>query len=125
VHHDDLTAEVWDDPTRGRLAFTTLFSNDLTPTNTFTAGLADVPPGGWLGRHRHTPAELYYVVAGQGSLTLDGVEHPVRAGSAVCVPGDVEHGISNTGTEPLRFFYAFALAGFAEVQYRFSQPEQP
>jgi quercetin dioxygenase-like cupin family protein len=120
VHLDDLSAEVWDDPTRGRLAFTTLFSSDLTPTDTFTAGLAEVPAGGWLGRHRHNPAELYYVVAGQGILALDGVEQEVRAGSAIYVPGDVEHGISNIGIGLLRFFYTFAVAGFAEVEYRFS-----
>lgn len=36
--------------------------------------------------------ELYYVLAGEGSVVLDGVEHPVRAGSLVHIPPGVVHG---------------------------------
>lgn len=35
--------------------------------------------------------ELYYVVSGEGSVTLDGAEHPVRAGSLVHIPPGVIH----------------------------------
>jgi quercetin dioxygenase-like cupin family protein len=36
--------------------------------------------------------ELYYVLEGQGTVALDGVEHPVRAGSLVHIPPGVVHG---------------------------------
>ena len=36
--------------------------------------------------------ELYYVLEGEGTVTLDGVEHPVRAGSIVHIPPGVVHG---------------------------------
>ena len=36
--------------------------------------------------------ELYYVLEGEGTVTLDGVEHPVRAGSIVHIPPGVIHG---------------------------------
>ena len=36
--------------------------------------------------------ELYYVLEGEGTVTLDGVEHPVRKGSAVLIPPGVVHG---------------------------------
>lgn len=36
--------------------------------------------------------ELYYVLEGQGAVRLDGVEHPVRAGSMVHIPPGVRHG---------------------------------
>ncbi len=36
--------------------------------------------------------ELYYVLDGDGSVVLDGVEHPVRAGSMVHIPPGVVHG---------------------------------
>ena len=68
-----------------------------------------------------TPAEIYYVVEGHGIVTLDGVDHPVSAGTAVYIPGDAEHGIRNAGQTPLRFFYAFAVDSFGDVTYRFSQ----
>jgi mannose-6-phosphate isomerase-like protein (cupin superfamily) len=36
--------------------------------------------------------ELYYVIDGEGSVLLDGVEHPVRKGSLVHIPPGVIHG---------------------------------
>ncbi len=36
--------------------------------------------------------ELYYVLDGAGSVLLDGVEHPVQAGSLVHIPPGVVHG---------------------------------
>ena len=117
----DVTRDAWDDPVRGVLGFRTLISGGTTPTRTLTAGIADLNPGGWLGLHRHTPAEIYYVVEGHGIVTLDGADNPVSAGTAVYIPGDAEHGIRNAGHTPLRFFYAFALDSFDDVTYRFSQ----
>jgi quercetin dioxygenase-like cupin family protein len=43
--------------------------------------------------HYHKRAtELYYVLEGKGTVTLDGVEHPVRKGSIVHIPPGVVHG---------------------------------
>lgn len=43
--------------------------------------------------HFHKEAtELYYVLSGEGSVTLDGIETPVRAGSIVQIPPGVVHG---------------------------------
>lgn len=110
----------WDDPVKGRIGWRTLFSGDITPTNALTAGVAELESGGWLGLHRHTPAEIYFVLEGQGVLTLAGAEQHVVAGQAVFIPGDCEHGIRNEGKAPLRFLYAFAVDSFADVEYRFS-----
>jgi quercetin dioxygenase-like cupin family protein len=43
--------------------------------------------------HFHRRAtELYYVLEGEGSVRLDGVEHEVRKGSIVHIPPGVVHG---------------------------------
>ena len=43
--------------------------------------------------HYHRRAtELYYVLDGEGTVVLDGVEHPVRTGSIVHIPPGVVHG---------------------------------
>ena len=43
--------------------------------------------------HYHRRAtELYYVLEGEGSVLLGGVEHPVRKGSLVHIPPGVVHG---------------------------------
>lgn len=36
--------------------------------------------------------ELYYVLEGEGSIVLDGVEQPIRKGSLVHIPPGVVHG---------------------------------
>ena len=116
----DVERETWADPVRGDVSFRTIFGG-ATTTSDLTAGVTDLEPGGWLGHHRHQPAEVYFVLDGVGTLTIDGEEHAVTAGAAAYIPGDSEHGIRNTGDRPLRFFYVFAVGSFAEIEYRFSQ----
>jgi mannose-6-phosphate isomerase-like protein (cupin superfamily) len=41
--------------------------------------------------HRRS-AELYYVLEGEGQVSLDGQLHPVRKGSIVHIPPGVIHG---------------------------------
>ncbi|MEQ1861232.1 MAG: cupin domain-containing protein [Chthoniobacteraceae bacterium] len=41
--------------------------------------------------HRRS-TELYYVIDGGGTVSLDGVEHEVREGSLVHIPPGVVHG---------------------------------
>jgi quercetin dioxygenase-like cupin family protein len=44
-------------------------------------------------QHYHKVAtELYYVLDGEGTVVLDGVEHPVTKGSMVHIPPGVVHG---------------------------------
>jgi mannose-6-phosphate isomerase-like protein (cupin superfamily) len=121
ISESDVARDSWDDTTKGVLGFRTLFSADTTATRALTAGIADLSAGCWLGLHRHPPAEIYYIVEGHGTVTLEGADYPVSAGTAVYIPGDAEHGIRNTGPTPLRFFYAFVMDSFDDVTYRFSQ----
>jgi mannose-6-phosphate isomerase-like protein (cupin superfamily) len=39
----------------------------------------------------HTEDEVYYVVDGDGTISIDGVDHAVRTGSVVYVPALVRH----------------------------------
>ena len=114
----------WDDPVRGRLSFRTLFSRGLTSTEGMTCGVTELKPGDWLGLHRHAPAEIYYVFAGAGIVSLEGREFRVRAGSAVFIPGMAEHGIRQTGSETLRLVYAFPVDMFDSVEYMFSAAQR-
>ena len=100
----------------------TLFSADRTPTNALTLGVAELPAGHAtpILTHRHAQVEAYYILSGDGIVSIAGVEHRVRAGSAVFLPGDVEHGAVNTGAETMRLLYVFAADSFDQVEYRFS-----
>jgi mannose-6-phosphate isomerase-like protein (cupin superfamily) len=116
----DVAQDGWDDPVRGKIRFRTLFSKGATPSAGMTCGVAELQPGEWLGLHRHAPPEIYYVFAGAGVMSLDGREIPVKAGSAVFIPGMAEHGIRQAGPEVLRLFYAFPVDSFDGVEYLFS-----
>ena len=124
VNESDVPPVHWSDPVRGQVGFRTLLGGEETATDSFTAGVTEMQPGGWLGLHRHEPSEVYYIVQGDGLLEIDGEQRAVGAGSTVFIPGDAEHGIRNTGEEPLRFFYAFAVGSFADIEYRFTAEER-
>jgi quercetin dioxygenase-like cupin family protein len=47
--------------------------------------------GAKLHYHKRS-TELYYVLDGEGSVSLDGVDHPVTRGSLVHIPPGVVHG---------------------------------
>ena len=116
----DAAQDGWDDPVRGRLRWRTLMSKGVTPSNGMTCGVAEFQPGEWLGLHRHAPPKSIYIFAGAGLMSLDGREIPVKAGSAVFIPGMAEHGIRQTGNEILRLFYVFPVDLFDGVEYLFS-----
>ncbi|KAK3115586.1 hypothetical protein LTR53_004892 [Teratosphaeriaceae sp. CCFEE 6253] len=128
THISTLPTESFPDrKTNGNVTWKTLFSAPGTATDTFTSGIATCQPGsstscpGDLKAHRHSYAELYHIVSGQGVLTIEGVEHAVSAGSVLFIPGDAEHGVKCTGTEELVWWYVFAARAFEEVVYRFSE----
>jgi quercetin dioxygenase-like cupin family protein len=119
-HPSDGDVERWDDDTRGLVMFRTKFSADTTPTRRLTTGVGELPVGGRLALHRHEPEETYYVLEGAGTVTLDGAEYAVSAGSSVFIPSQLEHGMTNTGRSALSFFYVFAADAISDIPYRFS-----
>ena len=80
-----------------------------------------VPPTEALREHRHHQAEIYLVLEGAGSVTIDGKARPVAAGCAVFIPGNALHSCENTGTSELQFAYVLAADSFEEVEYIFDE----
>lgn len=70
----------------------------LTALLEFLPGKQLQPP------HQHPEEEFQYVIEGSGTWFLNGREIPLEKGDLMYAkPGDM-HGISNTGSTPLRFF---------------------
>ena len=71
----------------------------------------ELPPGASEGCHTHggedALEEIYYVLAGQGLMRIESDEVTLAPGDAVLVPPGVDHGLFNTGTEPLRLVLLF------------------
>ncbi len=126
VHEATCPIEGWDDAIRGTVVWRTLLSADRTPTSQMTLGVTEVGPGqpSPFLPHRHAQAEIYYVLSGEGVVSIDGVEHALRAGSSVFIPGDVPHGARNTGRDVLRLLYVFAADSFSDVHYVFPSPAE-
>ena len=123
VNEDDVETERWDDPVKGIVQWRTLLSADRTPTSTMTVGVATLEPGAAdeFHPHRHSDAEVYYILEGSGLVEIDGAQHAVRAGTAVFIPGDAWHSAINTGTTVMRLLYVFAVDSFDQVGYVFPE----
>jgi quercetin dioxygenase-like cupin family protein len=67
-----------------------------------------VPPGGTIGRHRHTgQLETVWVIRGNAILTLNQTEVPLKDGQIIAIPIGLEHALRNEGhslVELLTFF---------------------
>lgn len=121
VREADCELEGWDDAIRGTIVWRTLLSGDRTPTSQLTLGVTEVGRGQPYPfiPHRHAQAEIYYVLSGEGVVSIDGIEQPLRAGSSVFIPGNIWHGARNTGDDVLRLLYVFATDSFSDVEYVF------
>jgi mannose-6-phosphate isomerase len=70
----------------------------------FKVKTMEVHPAQRLSYQRHSRrSEHWFVVAGEGVVTLDGTNIDVRRGDAVDVPQGAAHRIHNTGPVPLVF----------------------
>lgn len=126
IHSETLEWETWaadQIETRGRVDWRNLFSQGLTDTDSLTVGIAMVHPGQALKPHHHSPSEIYLLIKGEAIMTLGEQEHPVRAGDAVFIPGDMRHGIANQSESDVVFLYAFARDTFEQVVYHFPDSE--
>jgi mannose-6-phosphate isomerase len=78
--------------------------NVLAEGDGFKVKTIEVRPAQRLSYQRHARrSEHWFVVAGEGAVTLDGHRTGVRRGDAVDVPRGAAHHIENTGPDPLVF----------------------
>ena len=65
---------------------------------------ATLQPGQATERHYHADSEeLYYLLAGEGKMEIDGDRSPVGPGDAILIPPGAWHQITATGASELRF----------------------
>ena len=98
-----------------------LIAGERTETRDLATGIAEVAPGVELARHRHEPAEIYFIVSGRGEMEIEDRAQPVGPGCAVYIPPDVRHALRCTGAEPLVFVFAFPRDRFDEIAYHFDR----
>lgn len=73
-----------------------------------------IPPGSTFGDHPHRSGasfeEWYLCLSGEGVMTLDGKDYPMKPGDISVCYDQGSHGIRNTGKEDLRILVIGAAA---------------
>ena len=125
VSEADLPFEQWQDAQKkGSVRWKTIFGGATGPTVGVTCGIAEIASNlgvAGLKTHHHQEDEVYYIIAGCGSVTIDGARYPVSAGTAVFIPGNAKHSIKNDGLTPLKLYYSLAANSFKAVEYIFEE----
>ena len=63
----------------------------------------ELAPGGKAPAHQHPWPHIIYFLEGEGTVMLEGVDHPVSAGFSAYIPADAYHQIKNRGDKPFKF----------------------
>ena len=64
----------------------------------------EVDPGGRLSyQYHYKRSEVWTIVEGTGTITLDGVVKEYKAGETILIPQGVKHRIENKGNEKVVF----------------------
>jgi quercetin dioxygenase-like cupin family protein len=116
--------ETWPDPAvaeRSPVRWKDLIGRERGVSQSLSLGVAEIPPGATLARHRHAAPEIYYLLSGTGRVEIDGQDYPATAGSAIFIPGGALHAFHNTGAITLAFVYIFPVDAFADLVYTFEQ----
>jgi mannose-6-phosphate isomerase-like protein (cupin superfamily)/2'-5' RNA ligase len=68
-----------------------------------------LPKGGDIGSEKHPNTDQFIrVEGGQGKAVLNGVERPMRDGTALIIPAGTQHNIVNTGDDPLKLYTVYS-----------------
>jgi mannose-6-phosphate isomerase-like protein (cupin superfamily) len=67
-------------------------------------------PGSGIGHHEQKEDEVYYVLSGQGELTLDGERHLIGPGTALLTRTGSTHSLKQVGTEDLVIIITYPTA---------------
>jgi len=106
-----------------------LYRRALDPTVFFTPwSFVDhilIPAGGKIApTTQATMSEAYYVMAGAGTVTVNGETQPVKAGDAIPVDLGQDHSFTQTGGEPLELLVIGIAKDMAAKEAFIDAPRQ-
>lgn len=61
-----------------------------------------------IGEEEHELDQFIRIERGEGKAVLDGVEHPIKDGSAVIIPKGTRHNIVNDADAPMKLYTIYA-----------------
>ena len=94
-----------------------LIDADYTNSSGLSLGFAEIASGGDLTLHYQSPAEIYVITNGKGTLNKSGKLEEIKKGDVVYIAGNEKHALKNNGNETLEFYWIFPTDRFSEVKY--------
>jgi mannose-6-phosphate isomerase-like protein (cupin superfamily) len=78
----------------------------------FSSGIQCIAPGGHIREHWHDHnEELLFIYQGTGSAVVDGVTHPIIAGTTIYLPPGTKHQLINEGEGDLMMMWTLLPGG--------------
>ena len=82
-----------------------VFRRVLYTGHNLQLGAMSINPGEAIGAEVHDDRDQFFrVVAGEGIVSIDGVDHPVKDDDGIIVPQGARHNVKATGTTPLKLY---------------------
>ena len=92
-----------------------LVSEWTTKAQFLTTSLVEMSPGGTQQLHAHEAEQCYFILEGEGLMTVGDERQIVTSGDCIFVPSNEMHGLENTGGYGLSYFSA-AAPSFGNVE---------
>jgi len=84
----------------------------------------EIQPGGKIPVHKHLHEDEFFIFhSGTGTMEIDGVEFPIKSGTAGFVPRDTWHSIHNNNADVLIFTFGYSPAGFEDFFKQIGTPK--
>ena len=86
---------------------------DRTTSSIEKCSLAEeiLPVGAAVGKHFHKETEeIYYILEGEGEMTIGDEISAVKSGDAVFIPRENPHTLRNTGSAPMKILLVCGAA---------------
>ena len=83
----------------------TLFRKVLYTGHSLQLVLMAIQPGEQIGEEVHDDRDQFFrIEAGAGTISIDGVDHHVKADDGIVVPQGARHNVIATGSEVLKLY---------------------
>ncbi len=92
----------------GRRTWVMYGENGAVNGEYFCQGFVVVYPGGAVPLHSHETIETYTVLKGDGTITIGDETKEIHAYDSVYIDRNLEHSLTNTGTEDLHMMFVYA-----------------
>lgn len=95
-----------------------LFVSEVTTSSkNLTTSLVEMTPGGIQRIHNHQNEQCYFILQGEGIMTVGNEEKRVIEGDCILIPPNESHGLKNDGKTVL-IYYSAASPPFASKLLR-------